>query len=74
MRASEGRARPSLRFLKTLSDDSRSQGAVTLLEERGKLKAEPGVHTPGYLFRDTKYVQRLEARGIEFQRVHHVPE
>ncbi|KDD74806.1 hypothetical protein H632_c1062p0 [Helicosporidium sp. ATCC 50920] len=50
------------------------QGAVTLLEERGKLKAEPGVHTPGYLFRDTKYVQRLEARGIEFQRVHHVPE
>lgn len=50
------------------------QAAVTLLEERGKLGVPPGVHTPGYVFRNSGYVSRLQAHGINFQRVHTITE
>ncbi len=39
------------------------QAALTILEERGKLPP-PGVHTPGFLLRNTTLPERLQLRGI----------
>ena len=41
--------------------------AATLVEERKSLGVDPGVHTPAYLFQNTRYVERLQARGIVFE-------
>lgn len=41
--------------------------AVVLIEERGKLKMEPGVYTPASLLRSTSYVDRIRQRGIIFE-------
>lgn len=41
--------------------------ARVLLEERENIGVSPGVWTPGYLFHATTYVDRLKARGIDFE-------
>ena len=45
------------------------QAALTLLEERDRVGVPPGVLTPGLLLRATSYIQRLQRRGIAFERV-----
>ena len=47
---------------------ARVQAALTLLEERSKVGAPGGVFTVGALLRKTSYVERLQARGIVFER------
>jgi short subunit dehydrogenase-like uncharacterized protein len=37
--------------------------ALALLQERQALPP-PGVHTPGFLLRDTSYMERLQRAGV----------
>lgn len=43
------------------------QAAISLLLDRPQLPPGGGVFTGGYLLRDTRYVERLTARGIKIE-------
>jgi short subunit dehydrogenase-like uncharacterized protein len=45
------------------------QAAITLLLDQAQLPAGGGVFTGGFLLRDTRYVERLVARGVKIETV-----
>jgi short subunit dehydrogenase-like uncharacterized protein len=46
-----------------------NQSAVTLLQERDKIRFKGGVLTPGLLYRDTSLLKRIEKHGISMQLI-----